>query len=116
MHRLIAILCLVPLLALAGAPPIDPHIAWQLDNTHILVTWEQGISGQRCFALESPHHARIEYGCVWIFQGVGRIVLPSGGPVAPAALPAPGDTIFVDSTPLLVPARPVRLFFPLASR
>ena len=108
---------LVLLLALVLYPPLaPPTVEWTLDNTRLIITWEQGVSEQRCFTLESPSHPPVDYGCVWAFQGAEKAVLPlRGGPVAPIAQPEPGDTIVMDDLRLLVPARPVRWFFPVAA-
>jgi hypothetical protein len=108
MRSLVLIISLLAAL-IAPWPPTEPELEWSLDTTHLIVTWVQGPDSWRCFALEDPP---VDYGCTWIFRGPARVILPRGGPVAPPSLPQPGDTIVMDDLRLLVPPRPVRLFFP----
>lgn len=89
-------------------PVEPPRVEWALDNTRVIVSWSQGVSGQRCFLREEPP---TDYGCVWAFQGAEQIVLPRAG-ATPGSLPQPGDIILMDSVRLIVPPRPVRHFIP----
>lgn len=104
-------LALALLLLWAPWPPTPPTVEWALGGDQLIVSWVQGVSGRRCFALEDPP---VDYGCVWAWQGPNRVTLPRGGPVAPPSQPEEGDVIAMDGAPLIVPPRPWRLFLPLA--